>query len=223
MLTNKNTLYITSKNLTYDGLIEWIQPLILDAIKVINHDYRKQNNNISNQIVVNNPRKGGESANYCYVWVKSPEVANVLLGLNPDGTRRVTLVAADEDETETFDWSAPVEKEVEEGPLIIIPAYKDDPIFIGRSEIYPGDFSLDTLFCPRVHPSISEKDILDIFRPYNVSGKGKLVVKIKTIKTGRIATVEFPRNTTDAVFAQQMCMFSSIKGITLMFKRADLK
>lgn len=186
---NKNTLFITSRDLTYDGIEDYLHDLI-DLVC-------ERTNLLKSNFEINNPRYNGEPSNHCFVWINSQEIVNVIIGLNPDGSKD------------------------EHCPLIEIPDYENGPIHISRSEVILRDnISSDTLFCAKVPNGVTSRDIAEEFQKYSVSQEDfKVRVSIKSIKSGvKICTVSFKPSSTDGIFAQQMRMFCRINGQVLVFK-----
>lgn len=68
---NKNTLFITSRDLTYQGIERYLDDLISDICE--SHDLKKPN------FEINNPRHGGEPSNHCFVWIESQKIVDIIL------------------------------------------------------------------------------------------------------------------------------------------------
>lgn len=213
-LTNLNTIYITSKTLSYDGIYEYLEALVADVLAKISEEFPKMKK-LDGRFEINSPR----NSNHCYVWFKSAEVVNVIIGLNPNGSKRTTSV--DNDDGVTDNWASATTTEVELPPLVNILKYNgEDDILIDRSQILLKEgYKTDAIFCPKVSTKVTAVDIVKVFGCYSVTNDApKPIVTFKDSKAGRICTVKFSQGSTDGAFAQQMKMFVSVKGESLMWK-----
>ena len=188
-LTNDHFLYVESGTATNDQLIscltEAIQKYLVSKPKSFSPKFK------SNIIT----KHDGTTYGYGYVWVEDLKLSNILIGLNPDGSKRVK-------EIEDTDWVADsnVEKEYHEWlslplvgkswveiadiedefqakltrpklyqplePLIVLEGFKMLKASVSEKESH---ITTNKLFCSSVHSDIHEKDIKEVFEPFSTS------------------------------------------------------
>jgi hypothetical protein len=208
-ISNKNTLYITSKSLTYAGVKEYVSNLIRTACE-------KAELKVKKSFYINNPKdRNGDDARFCYVWIDSVEVVNVILGFNPDGSERIKRVPI---EVDTDDWFAEDFENVKLDPIMVVPGYGPDreAVFVGYAEAYLIDGkSTDTIMTTNLPHKITQEDIRQVFSRYNTRDDKRY--PLVSINKQGTCTIKFHPGTHDAVFALQMMLFFPFKGETLKF------
>ena len=81
--TNNHTLLVKSGLATDEQLEECLKNFLLKVSRILNREIKCQYQ--SNLIIGRNGRYYG----FGYLWLSNPEIYNILLGRNPDGTERI--------------------------------------------------------------------------------------------------------------------------------------
>lgn len=207
-ITDKHTVYVTSRHLNFEGVSVWFDDLVKRASEFI-----PKGASLSYEINV--PR----GKNFAIIWVDSSELVNVLVGLNPDGSLRLKEEMVENSNALDTDWYEPEKIMVKLPSLVPLPNYQEDWVSLVRYSVVPQEgMSTDTLFCSRVPEGITAQQITKEFIKFNVSGKKEQKIVV-TVNKGKFNTarVKFP-GTNDALFALQMRMFVKIGDSILKFQ-----
>ncbi len=87
--TNSHLLHVITKTATEDQLKTSVKKAIIDAVSITKTQSLNLDQRFKVNIVANREEK---SFGYAYVWLVSPEIFNMLIGKNPDGSDRYQLV-----------------------------------------------------------------------------------------------------------------------------------
>lgn len=184
--------------------------------------------------------KGNLPLGYGYVWFTNPQVANMLVGKNPDSSERFEFV---QDPRWVPDYESKLWGDIAEiedppkikrhlPPLLTLPNYlmtpeqiklakiNDVPILNGKYGTFKCDIGYvsdrdmreenikpNVLCATRLHPSIVEADLLNLFKPFSSVPNFPIV----NITKSRLAFVTFSEKTHDAGFAIKVTKKTMIK------------
>jgi len=214
-IVDRNTLYIRSEGITFDSLKTYLTTLFKDIAGLVG--------NVPQTFKINIPKN---ATTFAYVWVDSPEIVNVLVGLNPDGTSReiVNIIPADEGDDD--DWFAePVASKTvtKLPPLIDIPLFQGRSIEIGRLWVDPNTpgKQRNSLVTFKPPECITTDFLQKHFSRFAVHGG------LRVTKTNNAIFVNFNPSSNDALFAKEMNMFTTVacngRQYLLKFNHPDEK
>jgi len=241
-MSSNRILYVTFDELEEDVVNNIFNEKIAEIAKYFATTVEHKDE--ASDVIVNYVRdREGKSFNLCYVFISNLKYYNVILGLNPDGSKRVEYID-EESEEDNFGWTdfsgnwgdsvGPKSTKVELDPLVpMIDCMSMDKVFLKE---LPEHFNPNTLVSCGIPKWLTASDIKEKFNIYATS---YLSPRSKTKDTPTCAkstwpTVEisrgnayvsFPQNTNDAQYALMMnrkVVFDSHNAV-VFFKHATIR